>query len=442
MGEGLLTAARPPFPRVGGVLHCGPHALDDLAELHGTPLYVYDADRALERLRTLQQAFTSQASAPSPFAAPTAAPTTPNPLLVAYSAKANPNLALLRVFAEAGAGADIVSGGELYCALRAGFPAGRIVFAGVGKTTDEMRYALESGVRAFHVESAQELQALARVAARLRREAPVAIRVNPDVHSPTHEFTSTGHAAAKFGVPPDEALELYRRVAEHPFLSAAGVDVHIGSQLREGGPFVRALDVMLGVADRVRSELGVALAYADLGGGFGIGDAEAGELDVRSLGREVTDRLRGRDLELIIEPGRFLVGDAGVLVTRVLYVKRSGSKTFVVTDAGMTELIRPSHYGGAHEVSPVREDGQGDPEVVDIVGPVCEQGDFLARDRLLPVPPPGALLCVYQAGAYGFTMASNYNSRPRPAEVLVHGGRATLVRRRERYGDLIRGQIP
>ena len=436
MGQGVLTPARPPFPRVGGALHCGSHALDDLAEKHGTPLYVYDADRALERLRTLQEAFAPAAGAPTP------PPPAPRRLLVAYSVKANPNLALLRLFARAGAGADIVSGGELYCALQAGFPPGRIVFAGVGKTRREMRYGLESGIRSFHVESAQELEALARVAAGMGREAPVAIRVNPDVHSPTHEYTRTGHAAAKFGVSPDEALELYRRIAAHSHLRAAGVDVHIGSQLREGDPFLRALDVMLEVAGRVHRELGIGLAYADLGGGFGIADAEAGELDVRALGHEVAARLQGHGMELIIEPGRFLVGDAGVLVTRVLYLKRSGGKTFVVTDAGMTELIRPSHYGGVHEVSPVREDGHGDVEVVDVVGPVCEQGDFLARDRLLPVPAPGSLLCVHQAGAYGFTMASNYNSRPRPAEVLVHGGRATLVRRRERYSDLIRGQTP
>ncbi len=431
-------AAKPPFPRVGGVLHCGPHALDGLAREHGTPLYVYDADRALERLRTLEEAFGPAAAA---AAAPRSTPT-PRRLLVAYSVKANPNLALLRLFARSGAGADIVSGGELYAALHAGFPPGRIVFAGVGKTRREMRYGLESGIRSFHVEGAQELEALARVAAGMGRKAPVAIRVNPDVDSPTHEFTRTGHAAAKFGVPPREALELYRRVAEDPCLRAAGVDVHIGSQLRDGRPFLRALDVMLEVADRVHHELGIVLRYADLGGGFGIADAEAEELDVRALGSEVAGRLQGRGLELIIEPGRFLVGDAGVLVTRVLYVKRSGAKTFVVTDAGMTELIRPSHYGGAHAISPVHQNGHGEEEVVDVVGPVCEQGDFLARDRLLPLPPPGALLCVHQAGAYGFTMASNYNSRPRPAEVLVHGGRATLVRRRERYSDLLRGQAP
>ena len=363
----------------------------------------------------------------------------PRPL-VAYSVKANPNLAVLELLARAGAGADIVSGGELYRALRAGIPADRIVFAGVGKSLDEMRYGIEAGIMSFHVESAQELEALGGLAAEMGAVAPVAVRVNPDVHSPTHEFTSTGHAAAKFGVFPDEAHEMYRRVAGHPALRAVGVDVHIGSQIRDPAPFLRALDVVLEVAERARRELMVELDYVDLGGGFGISDGAGEAMDIHALGRAVAARLRGRGLALVLEPGRFLVGDAGVLVTRVLYVKKSGTKTFVITDAGMTELIRPSHYGGVHSVSPVRENGRARVERVDIVGPVCEQGDFLARDRPLPLPPPGALLCVHQAGAYGFTMASNYNSRPRPAEVLVHGDHATLVRRRERYTDLIRGE--
>ncbi len=429
MGARVLSAVRPPFPRLGGVLHCGCHSLEGLAEAHDTPLYVYDGDRCLDRLSAVRDAFAGVG------------------LLVAYSVKANPNLALLELFARAGAGADIVSGGELHCALMAGVPPSRIVFAGVGKTREEMRYALESGIRGFHVESAQELDVLATVADELGREAPVAVRVNPDVESPTHEFTRTGHAAAKFGVSPGRAVELYRRIAEHPRLRAVGVDVHIGSQVRESGPFLRALDVVLEVAGRARRETGAEIAYIDLGGGFGIEDAVGGELDLVALGREVATRIdaasgrrSGRALELIVEPGRFLVGDAGVLLTRVLYVKRTGGKTFVVTDAGMTELIRPSHYGGEHEITPVREDSVGGPEEVDIVGPVCEQGDFLARARRLPLPRPGALLCVQQAGAYAFAMASNYNSRPRPAEVLVHGDRATLVRRRERYSDLTRGQ--
>ena len=422
MGAGVLSTARPPFPRLGGVRHCGPHSLEALANEHDTPLYVYDGDRALERLSTVRDAFRGLE------------------LLVAYSVKANPNLALLELFARAGAGADIVSGGELYCALSAGITPGRIVFAGVGKTRDEMRYGLVSGIRGFHVESAQELEVLAAVAAELRREAPVAVRVNPDVDSPTHAFTRTGHARAKFGVSPRAAAALYHRIAEHPRLRAVGVDVHIGSQVRESRPFLRALDVILDVAAQASRETGAALEYVDLGGGFGIEDPVAGELDLRSLGRKVAARLQAADrpLQLIVEPGRFLVGDAGVLLTRVLYIKRSGGKTFVVTDAGMTELIRPSHYGGEHAITPVREQRPGKAEEVDIVGPVCEQGDFLARGRSLPLPSPGTLLCVHQAGAYAAAMASNYNSRPRAAEVLVHDGRATLVRRRERYGDLVR----
>lgn len=426
MGAGVLTAEAPPFARRGGVLHCGVRSLEDLARKYHTPLYVYNGDRILDRKRTLEAAFADLH--PSSRS------------LVAYSVKANPNLAVLELLARTGTGADIVSGGELYRALRAGIPADRIVFAGVGKSPDELRYGIEAGIMSFHVESAQELDALGALAAGMGVVAPIAVRVNPDVHSPTHEFTSTGHAAAKFGVSPGEAHEMYRRVTAHPALRAVGVDVHIGSQIRDPAPFLRALDVVLGVEERARRELGVELDYVDLGGGFGISDGAGDAIDVHALGHEVTARLQGRGLDLVLEPGRFLVGDAGVLVTRVLYVKRSGQKTFVVTDAGMTELIRPSHYGGVHAVSPVRENGRDPVERVDIVGPVCEQGDFLARDRHLPLPRPGALLCVHQAGAYGFTMASNYNSRPRPAEVLVHGDHITLARRRERFADLIRGE--
>jgi len=426
VGAGVLTAAGPPFARCGGVLHCGAYSLEELARRYQTPLYVYNGDRILDRKRTLEEAFGGPEASPGP--------------LVAYSVKANPNLAVLDLLARAGAGADIVSGGELYRALRAGIPADRIVFAGVGKSPAELRYGIEAGIMSFHVESAQELDALGALAAEMGAVAPVAVRVNPDVHSPTHEFTSTGHAAAKFGVSPGEAHEMYRRVAGHPALRAVGVDVHIGSQIRDPAPFLGALDVVLQVEERARRELGFELDYVDLGGGFGISDGAGEALDVHPLGRAVAARLEGRGLDLILEPGRYLVGDAGVLVTRVLYVKKSGEKTFVVTDAGMTELIRPSHYGGVHSVSPVRENGRDPVERVDIVGPVCEQGDFLARDRLLPLPPPGALLCVHQAGAYGFTMASNYNSRLRPAEVLVHGDHVTLARRRERYDDLIRGE--
>ena len=397
----------------------------ELADEHHTPLYVYDGGRLLDRIAAVRAAFA------------------PLELLVAYSVKANPNLALLALVADADAGADIVSGGELHRALRAGVRPERIVFAGVGKTQHEMRLGLEAGIKSFHVESEQEMDALAEVAARLGRgAAPMGVRVNPDVSSPTHEHTRTGHAAAKFGVPPDQAVALYLRAEAHRWLRPVGVAVHLGSQIRQPGPFLAALDVVLEVAEQLRREAGLHLEYVDLGGGFGIADGEAGELDVAALGRQVTARMDGRGMELVLEPGRFVVGDAGVLVTRVLYVKRAAGRTIVVADAGMTELIRPSHYGGVHAVSLVRdEDAGATVERVDVVGPVCEQGDFLARDRPLPLPSPGALLCVHQAGAYGFAMASNYNSRRRPAEVLVLNGEARLVRRRERWKDLVRGEV-
>ncbi len=421
MGAGVLRAVRP-LVRKGGVLQWGRHSIEALAEEHGTPLYIYDGDRVLERLRTVRDAFAEV-----------------DPL-VAYSVKANANLALLRLLAGAGCGADIVSGGELYRVRKAGFPAGRVVFAGVGKSAAEMREGIRAGIRAFHVESAGELEALGGVAGEAGRSAPVAVRVNPDVEAATHEFTRTGHAAAKFGVAPEEAVALYRRIAAHPHLHAVGVDVHIGSQVRSSEPFLRALEVVLDVAGAAERESGTRIGYIDLGGGFGIAGPAAEELDLAALGRAVARRLRGRGLSLVVEPGRFLVGDAGALATRVLYVKRSGGITFVVADAGMTELIRPSHYGGRHEIVPVREAGRGRVERVDVVGPVCEQGDFLARDRDLSLPAPGALLCVLQAGAYGFAMASNYNSRLRPAEVLLRGDRAELVRRREKYADLTRNE--
>ncbi len=422
VGSGVLTREAAAFPRRKGVLHCGAHSLTALASAQGTPLYVYNGDRMLACLQALRQAFA------------------PLDSMVAYSVKANPGLAVLDLLAREGVGADIVSGGELYRALRAGIPPDRVVFAGVGKTRKEMQYGLESGIMAFHVESAQELKVLASVAEALGVAAPFGVRVNPHVEISTHEYIRTGHGAAKFGVSRSEAVELYRYGARHGSLRPIGINVHVGSQIRETKPFLRALDEVLGVADQVRCESSVDLRYVDLGGGFGISEGSAGALDIQLLGREVVARLRGRGLGLVLEPGRFLVGDAGVLVTRVLYVKRSETKTFVVVDAGMTELIRPSHYGGVHAASLVCEETGGPAERVDIVGPVCEQGDFLAKDRYLSLPQPGSLLCIHQAGAYGFAMASNYNSRPRPAEVLVRGGRAKVIRRRERYCDLVRGE--
>lgn len=422
VGQGVLAAS--PFPRVNRVLHCGPHSLLSLAAQHGTPLYVYDGHRIKERLKSLKAAFA------------------PLELLIAYSVKANSNLALLGLVAQEGAGADIVSGGELYRCLRAGLPASRIVFAGVGKSRQEMRAALQAGIKAFHIESQQELQALAEVAQQLNVVARIGVRLNPDVVSPTHEYTQTGHATAKFGVSNDQALQMYSYAAAHPALKPVGVAVHIGSQIREVAPFLAALEETLHLADQVAREGTCTLDYLDLGGGFGIASDESPGLDITTLGQQVRSLIGTRDLSLIVEPGRFIAGDAGVLLSRVLYVKRGGDKTFVISDAGMTELLRPSHYGGSHPVSFVDErDMKGDSEPFDLVGPVCESGDFLAlNNRNLPIPQAGTLLCIHSTGAYGFSMSSNYNSRPRPAELLVYGADAKLVRQRESTADLTRGE--
>lgn len=416
MGQGVLTG---PFPRIGGVLHCGDVPLGDLAQRFGTPLYVYDIRRIEDRVRRFQAAFSGVEH------------------LLAYSVKANGNLGILRRLGALGCGADITSAGELLRARRAGIPPEKIVFAGVGKTVDEMRQALAEGIHAFNVESAPELERLDAVAGEMGVRAPFALRVNPDVRSPTpHEYTATGHAATKFGVPFMEAVNLYRWAAGRPHLHARGIDVHIGSQIIEVEPYLRALDRVLSLASELNSE-GMRLEFLDMGGGFGIPYEDGPELDVETLAGRVVPRVSAAGLRLVIEPGRSVVGDAGVLVTRVQYIKRAG-KTFVIVDGGMTEMIRPSHYGGYHHIERVDDRVARPSETVDVVGPICETGDFLALDRTLEVPEAGELLVVRTSGAYGFAMSSNYNARPRPAECMVDGDEVVLVRRRETLEDLIR----
>lgn len=406
----------------GDELFCRGVALEGLAREFGTPLYVYDSEGIQDRVREFQAAFGEV------------------DFLLAYSVKANGNVAVLNRIGDAGAGADIVSGGELHRALMAGIRPDRIVFAGVGKTAGEMEAALDAGIYAFHVESAGELDLLEEVASRRGVRAPVGIRVNPDVESPTpHEYTRTGHAASKFGIPVEQALELYRSAPARPHIHFRGIDVHIGSQIVEVEPYVTALGTVLSMVDQLAEE-GYALEYLDLGGGFGVGYSGEPGLSLEELASHVVPPLAARNLRLILEPGRSVVGHAGVLLTRVLYRKESGGKTFVITDGGMTELLRPSHYGGWHRIAPVERGGDGPVARVDVVGPVCESGDFLARDRDLPLPEPGDLLAVGTAGAYGFTMASNYNARLRPAEVLVEGGAPLLVRSRETLEELTRGE--
>ncbi len=421
MGEGLL---RRPFPRVDGELCCGDVRASELAERFGTPLYVYDIGWIERRLRTFDETFAGVDH------------------LVAYSVKANGNLSVLRRVGALGAGADVTSAGELFRARRAGIPPERIVFAGVGKTEAEIRYALTEGIHALNVESRGELERLDALAGALGATAPFAVRVNPDVLSPTpHEYTRTGHAATKFGVPLEDTRDLYRWAAARPALRPRGIDMHIGSQIVEPAPYVDAVEKVLAVAADLASE-GMALDFLDVGGGFGIGYAGEAGMDLAALATELVPRVREAGLRLILEPGRSVVGEAGLLLTRVQYVKRSAGKTFVVVDGGMSELIRPSHYGGFHGIQRVDEREPRRNDVVDVVGPICESGDFLARDRALDVPEPGELLAVLTAGAYGFSMASNYNGRRRPAEAMVDGDRVTLVRRRETLEDLVRGEEP
>lgn len=418
MGEGILSG---PFPRREGVLFCGEVPAAELASRFGTPLYVYDIRRVEARVRRFQEAFGGIG------------------LLLAYSVKANGNLTLLRRLEALGCGADITSAGELFRAQRAGIAPEKTVFAGVGKTVEEMRAALAAGIRAFNVESGEELRRLDEVASGMGVAAPFALRVNPDVLSPTpHEYTATGHAATKFGVPLLQAADLYRWAAGRPHLRARGVDMHIGSQIVEPAPYLKALDRVLELARTLAAE-GIGLEFLDIGGGYGISYDAGPELDVEGLAERVVPRVREAGLSLVLEPGRSVVGDAGILLTRVQYVKRAG-KTFVIVDGGMSELIRPSHYGGYHAIERVDARAPRPLETVDVVGPICETGDFLARDRELNVPEAGELLAVRTVGAYGFAMASNYNGRRRPAECMVDGDEVTLVRRRETLEDLIRGE--
>ena len=417
-------ALKQPFPRIDGELWAGERRIADLVAEFGSPLYVYDAGVIEAAYRRIEAAFAGV------------------DLLLAYSVKANSNLEILRRLRTLGAGADIVSRGELHRCLAVGISPNDIVFAGVGKTEVEMEAALDAGILAFNVESAEELQVLGQVAERLGKPAPIALRVNPDIVADTpHEYTRTGHGATKFGIPVDRVLDLYRSVADHPMLEIRGIDVHIGSQILEPAPYETALDQVLKLASEASAE-GIDLEFVDLGGGFGVGYEGEGGLSVEDLAAMVVPRVSETGLRLILEPGRFIVGEAGILVTEVLYVKHSGPKTFVVMDGGMTELIRPSHYQGFHRIEPVVLREEAAHEVVDVVGPICETGDFLARDRLLQMPNHGDLLAVHTAGAYGFVMASNYNSRPRPAEVVVDGAEVTLARRRESLDDLLRGETP
>ncbi len=405
-------------------LCCEGVSVQAIAEAAGTPVYIYSAQTLLDHYTRLVHAFRSIAP------------------LVCFSVKANSNLAVLRTLVNAGAGLDVVSGGELYKALRVGCDPQRIVFASVGKTEHEIREALRVGVLLINIESAAELAEVERLAAQLGKRAAVALRINPGVEVETHHFIMTGAHGHKFGMDPDTAEALLRDHARFPHLDIKGLHLHIGSQITEAKPFVEAITrVSLLVEQAV--QLGVGLEYLDIGGGLGIVYREEEKPQTaKEFAQAVLPLLKQMQLKVILEPGRFIAGSAGVLITRVLYLKETAQKTFVVVDAGMNDFIRPALYGAYHDIQPVVADAAPQQEMVaDVVGPVCETGDTFAKDRKLPVVNTGALLAIMGAGAYGFTMASQYNSRPKPAEVMVRGEKYFVVRRREKLQDLIRQEV-
>jgi len=403
------------FDYRNGELHAEAVPLARVAERYGTPCYVYSRAALTETYRAFDAAFDDRDH------------------LVCYAVKANSSLAVLNVLARLGSGFDIVSGGELARVLAAGGDPRKIVFSGVGKTAEEMRRAVMAGILCFNVESESELMRLEAVAAQCGRTAALSLRVNPDVDPRTHPYIATGLRQNKFGIPYEDALALYRRAREMRHLALTGVGFHIGSQLTEVAPFVAALDRVLELADRLRSE-GVTLAHVDIGGGLGIRYRDESPPTPGEYARALADRFGSRALKILLEPGRALVGQAGLLLTRVEYLKHGRERNFAVVDAAMNDLLRPALYDAWHEVRPVRA-GSGSAHY-EIVGPVCETGDFLARDRALDLRE-GDLLAVMAAGAYGMSMSSNYNTRPRAAEVMVDGVQLHLIREREAVSELM-----
>lgn len=410
-----------------GELCCGAMSVESLARRYGTPLYCYNARLIRERLELFRKHFSRRKP------------------LICYAVKANSNLSLLRLLAREGAGFDIVSGGELERVRRADKRAlHRAVFSGVGKTADEMDAALEAGILLFNVESEAELDLLAGRAARLRQKARIALRVNPDVFAETHPYISTGLREHKFGIDIARARAVYNAAAKTRWLIPEGVSVHIGSQIRSAEPFGAALARVCDLVRELRAD-DIAIHTIDAGGGLGIDYADplgAEQFDpaaeVAAYTRAVDHALGDLEVQLLLEPGRFLVAQAGALIARVLYRKQNGSKTFVITDAGMNDLIRPSLYGAHHEIVPVQRGADDEPSVVDVVGPVCETGDFFARDRSISGAEPDDLVALLDAGAYGMSLASNYNTRGRAAEVLVDGKSVKQIRRRETIEDQLR----
>jgi diaminopimelate decarboxylase len=416
-----------------GKFYCESTELASLAEQHGTPLYVYSQKTILDHYRRLNRALE------------------PLDREICYAVKANSNLAILRILAEEGAGFDIVSGGELYRIITAGGDPAKCTFAGVGKTRDEIAYALYNNIGSFNIESEDELLAIEEVASSLDRKAPIAVRVNPDVDAKTHKYISTGKSENKFGIGLDRVEAVYEMAAGLKHLELKGLQTHIGSQITEPKPFADAIDKIVPVAQHLRDRFGIQ--FFSIGGGIGIvyqGSLESGDqvwwqqkenvaMSIEEYAGAIVPRLQPLRMRVLLEPGRFLVGNAGVLLTRVLFLKKTSNKVFVIVDVGMNDLIRPALYQGYHEIVPLNE--TADLIRADVVGPVCESGDFIALDREIADVKAGDLLAIMSAGAYGFSMASNYNSRPLAAEVLVHGTTHQVIRRRQNYADLVQLEI-
>ncbi len=408
------------FQYKNGDLYCEDVRVSDIAAAVPTPFYLYSHATLTRHFTVFDGAFSAL------------------PHIVCFSTKANSNISVLSTFAKLGSGADVVSGGELYRALQANIEPKRIVFSGVGKTRSEIEFALETGILMFNVESEQEITVLNDCASKLKTKAPLSLRVNPDVDPKTHPYIVTGLRENKFGVESDHAVRLYLLAKELANIEIVGIDCHIGSQVTEIGPFVDALIHLKELISELEGK-GVDLKYIDLGGGLGITYDQEEPPHPNIYAEAIIEHWKGLSQTLILEPGRVIVGNAGILVTKVIFTKGHEKKNFVIVDGGMNDLIRPCLYGSYHAIQPAQKRDREE-IVADIVGPICESGDFLAKDRAIPAVEPGELLAVMSAGAYGFAMASNYNSRPRPAEVMVKQDKFFIIREREEYQDLIKGE--
>ncbi len=403
-----------------GQLYAEGVALADIAAQHGTPAYVYSKKALSEHFLAYQVALAGTSN------------------LICYAVKANSNLAVLKVLADLGAGFDIVSAGELQRVIAAGGDTGKTVFSGVGKNAEEIEYALKVGIHCFNVESESELEVIQRIAARLDTKAAVSLRVNPDVDAQSHPYISTGLKENKFGIDIDTAFGVYQHAAELSHIDIIGVDCHIGSQLTEISPFLEALELTLALVDKL-ANAGINVKHLDLGGGLGVRYKDECPPPIGDYIRAVLDKLNDRGLTLILEPGRSITANAGVLLTRVEHIKNNGDKNFAVVDAAMNDMIRPALYDAWLNIEPLRPNENAPEKIYDVVGPVCETGDFLGKQRALAIMP-GDILCVHSAGAYGFTMSSNYNSRPRPPEIMVDGSNMHLIRERETIERLMHGE--